>query len=55
MEPGAEILVKCLEKEGVEIIFGYPGGAALEIFDALHKSQKIKTVLVRQEQGASCS
>ncbi|MGI6144995.1 MAG: biosynthetic-type acetolactate synthase large subunit [Clostridia bacterium] len=53
MEPGAEILVKCLEKEGVEIIFGYPGGAALEIFDALHKSQKIKTVLVRQEQGAA--
>ena len=53
MEPGAEILVKCLEKEGVEIIFGYPGGAALEIFDSLHKSPKIKTVLVRQEQGAA--
>ncbi|MDD2211477.1 MAG: biosynthetic-type acetolactate synthase large subunit [Clostridia bacterium] len=53
MEPGAEILVKCLEKEGVEVIFGYPGGAALEIFDALHQSPQIKTVLVRQEQGAA--
>lgn len=53
MEPGAEILVKCLEKEGVEVIFGYPGGAALEIFDALHRSKEIKTILVRQEQGAA--
>lgn len=53
MKPGAEILVKCLEKEGVEIIFGYPGGTVLEIFEALHKSKQIKTILVRQEQGAA--
>ncbi|HHY06333.1 MAG TPA: biosynthetic-type acetolactate synthase large subunit [Clostridia bacterium] len=53
MESGAEILVKCLEKEGVEVIFGYPGGAALEIFDALHQSKQIRTILVRQEQGAA--
>lgn len=53
MESGAEILVKCLEKEGVEVIFGYPGGAALEIFDVLSKSKQIKTFLVRQEQGAA--
>lgn len=53
MEPGAEILVKCLEKQGVEVIFGYPGGAALEIFDALQKSKQIRNILVRQEQGAA--
>ncbi|QNB46634.1 biosynthetic-type acetolactate synthase large subunit [Thermanaerosceptrum fracticalcis] len=50
---GAEILVKCLEKEGVEVIFGYPGGAVLEIYDALMKSEGIRHVLVRHEQGAA--
>lgn len=53
MESGAEILVKCLESEGVEVIFGYPGGAALEIFDALQKSKQIRNILVRHEQGAA--
>ena len=53
MEPGAEILVKCLEKEDVEVIFGYPGGTVLEILDSIHKSKQIKTILVRQEQGAA--
>lgn len=52
MDSGAEILVKCLEKEDVEVVFGYPGGAALEIFDALQKS-KIRNILVRHEQGAA--
>ena len=53
MLPGAEILIKCLEKEDVKVIFGYPGGAALEIFDALEKSTQIRHILVRQEQGAA--
>lgn len=48
---GAEILVQALQDEGVTDVFGYPGGALLEIFDALAKSP-IKNVLVRQEQGA---
>ncbi|MEW5952168.1 MAG: biosynthetic-type acetolactate synthase large subunit [Bacillota bacterium] len=47
----AEALVKCLEKEGVDLIFGYPGGAVLPVYDALSKS-KIRHVLVRHEQGA---
>jgi acetolactate synthase I/II/III large subunit len=49
---GAQILIECLEKEGVEYIFGYSGGAALPIFDALYDS-KIKLILTRHEQGAS--
>lgn len=47
----AEALVKCLEKENVDLIFGYPGGAILPVYDALSKS-KIRHVLVRHEQGA---
>ena len=49
---GAEILMHCLEKEGVEVVFGYPGGAVLPIYDALYDS-KIKHILVRHEQGAA--
>lgn len=49
---GAEILVEYLEKEGVEYIFGYSGGAALPIFDALYHSG-IKLIMSRHEQGAS--
>jgi len=49
---GAEVLIKCLEEHGVEYIFGYPGGAAIPIFDALVDS-KIKLILVRHEQGAT--
>jgi acetolactate synthase-1/2/3 large subunit len=49
---GAEALVKCLENEGVEYIFGLSGGAALPIYDALVNS-KIKLILVRHEQGAA--
>lgn len=49
---GAEILIECLEQEGVEYIFGYSGGAALPIFDALYNS-KIKLILTRHEQGAT--
>ena len=54
MEPitGAEILVRCLQEEGVECMFGYPGGAVLHIYDALYVQEKIKHVLVRHEQAA---
>jgi acetolactate synthase I/II/III large subunit len=50
---GAEILIKCLEAEGVEYVFGYPGGAVLYIYDALFQQNSIKHVLVRHEQGAA--
>lgn len=50
---GAEILVKCLEKEGVELIFAYPGGASMPIHQALTRSKQIRTVLPRHEQGGS--
>ena len=52
MMPGAEILLKTLEDEGVEVVFGYPGGAVLPIYDALFKNNKIKHILVRHEQAA---
>ncbi len=48
---GAEALVRCLEAEGVDVLFGYPGGVALPIFDALYDSKQITTVLPRHEQG----
>ncbi|OGA13602.1 MAG: acetolactate synthase, large subunit, biosynthetic type [Betaproteobacteria bacterium RIFCSPLOWO2_02_FULL_63_19] len=50
---GAEILIRCLQEEGVECVFGYPGGAVLFIYDALFKQDKVKHILVRHEQGAS--
>src|SRR5574339_285332 len=49
---GSEILVACLEREGVEVIFAYPGGASMEIHQSLTKS-KIRTILPRHEQGGS--
>ncbi|MEC7236694.1 MAG: biosynthetic-type acetolactate synthase large subunit [Pseudomonadota bacterium] len=52
MMPGAEVLLKALEDEGVEIVFGYPGGAVLPIYDALFKNNKIRHILVRHEQAA---
>lgn len=50
---GAEILIRSLEAENVEYIFGYPGGAVLHIYDALFKQNKIQHILVRHEQGAT--
>ena len=50
---GAEIVVRCLQEEGVEYVFGYPGGAVLHIYDALFKQDKVRHVLVRHEQGAA--
>ncbi|MDZ4177707.1 MAG: biosynthetic-type acetolactate synthase large subunit [Coriobacteriia bacterium] len=49
---GAEALVRGLEAEGVDTLFGYPGGVALPIFDALYDSKQINTILPRHEQGA---
>src|SRR5216117_547943 len=50
---GAEIVVRCLQAEGVEYVFGYPGGAVLFIYDELFKQDKVKHILVRHEQGAT--
>src|SRR5258705_3575432 len=52
---GSEILVACLEREGVDTIFAYPGGASMEIHQALTRSKKIRTVLPRHEQGGAVS
>ncbi len=49
---GAQILVQSLKAEGVEYVFGYPGGAVLEIYDALFQLNKFKHILVRHEQAA---
>ena len=50
---GAEILIRCLQDEGVKHVFGYPGGAVLHIYDALFKQDKVRHILVRHEQGAA--
>jgi len=49
---GAEIFVKCLVAEGIDKVFGYPGGAVLHIYDELHKQNDVTHILVRHEQGA---
>ncbi|MDA8095498.1 MAG: biosynthetic-type acetolactate synthase large subunit [Betaproteobacteria bacterium] len=49
---GAEITVRCLQEEGVEFVFGYPGGAVLNIYDEIFKQKHFKHVLVRHEQAA---
>lgn len=50
---GGDMLLRALADEGVECIFGYPGGAALHIYDALFRQKKVKHVLVRHEQAAT--
>ncbi|MBX9629279.1 MAG: acetolactate synthase 3 catalytic subunit [Burkholderiales bacterium] len=49
---GAEITMRCLADEGVEYLFGYPGGAVLHIYDELFKQDRVKHILVRHEQAA---
>tara|TARA_Y100000590_G_scaffold122407_1_gene140081 strand:- start:2389 stop:4140 length:1752 start_codon:yes stop_codon:yes gene_type:complete len=49
---GAEALMRSLQDEGIELVFGYPGGASLHIYDALFNQQAVQHVLVRHEQGA---
>jgi acetolactate synthase-1/2/3 large subunit len=51
-QSGAEVLLRTLKDQGVEVIFGYPGGAVLPIYDALFQQNAIRHVLVRHEQGA---
>ena len=50
---GGEALIRALQDEGVEYIFGYPGGAALHIYDAIFQQQAVEHVLVRHEQAAT--
>ena len=50
---GAEIFVRCLAEQGIDYVFGYPGGAVLPIYDALDQQDKVKHVLVRHEQAAT--
>ncbi len=52
MRPGAEILLRALKEQGVEVIFGYPGGAVLPIYDAIFQQNAIRHILVRHEQAA---
>ncbi|NBS97701.1 MAG: acetolactate synthase 3 large subunit, partial [Betaproteobacteria bacterium] len=49
---GAEIVVRCLQEEGIEHVFGYPGGAVLYIYDALYTQDRVQHILVRHEQAA---
>src|SRR2546421_12633569 len=49
---GAEIVIKALRDQGVDVIFGYPGGAVLPIYDALFKQNDLRHILVRHEQAA---
>ncbi|HJO69555.1 MAG TPA: thiamine pyrophosphate-binding protein, partial [Rhodospirillales bacterium] len=49
---GSQILLKALVDQGVDVVFGYPGGAVLPIYDELFKQNAIRHVLVRQEGGA---
>ena len=50
---GAEIVIRSLKDEGVEFIFGYPGGAVLHIYDAIYQQDEVQHILVRHEQGAT--
>jgi len=49
---GSEIIIRCLKAEGVEFVFGYPGGAVLHIYDAIFRQKDVRHILVRHEQGA---
>lgn len=50
---GARILLECLKREGVDIVFGYPGGAVLDIYHDLNRDETLRHILVRHEQGAA--
>src|SRR5262245_30260238 len=49
---GSEVVLEALAEQGVEVVFGYPGGAVLPIYDAIFKQDRIRHILVRHEQGA---
>ena len=50
---GAEIVIECLKEQGVDTVFGYPGGTILNIYDALYKHKEIQHILTSHEQGAA--
>ena len=50
---GAQAIIASLEAEGVDTVFGYPGGQAIKIYDALYDSKKIRHILSRHEQGSA--
>jgi len=50
---GAEIIIECLKAEGIDYVFGYPGGAVLHIYDAFYQQNDVQHILVRHEQGAT--
>lgn len=51
---GSQIIVKCIEEQGVDTVFGYPGGSILDVFDALYEEKdKVTQILTCHEQGAS--
>ncbi|OKY78977.1 MAG: Acetolactate synthase large subunit [Candidatus Methanohalarchaeum thermophilum] len=50
---GAEAIIKALKKEDVEHVFGYPGGAVIDLYDAIHEDDDLKHILTRHEQGAA--
>ena len=50
---GADCVVECLIREGVDVIFAYPGGASQELHQALARTDKIRTILPRHEQGGA--
>ncbi|MCB1644134.1 MAG: acetolactate synthase 3 large subunit [Pseudomonadales bacterium] len=53
MLSGGDILIRCLQEEDVDYVFGYPGGTVLHIYDSLYKQNRIKHILVRHEQSAT--
>jgi len=50
--PGARIVLECLKRQGVDLVFGLPGGAVLPIYDALYDFEGLRHILVRQEAAA---
>ncbi len=50
---GAEVIIECLKAEGIDYVFGYPGGAVLHIYDAFYQQEDVQHILVRHEQGAT--
>ena len=49
---GSQVIIECLKEQGVDTVFGYPGGAILNVYDELYKHPEIKHVLTSHEQGA---
>lgn len=52
---GSQVIIECLKEQGVDTVFGYPGGAILNVYDELYKHPEIRHVLTSHEQGFPCS